>query len=111
MKRLWIFISAATIALSAAAPIQAQDRATTLKKVEQTGVFTVGTRAASIPFNYLDDDNKQSGFAWEITQSVAAKVKESVKRDDVQVRPMEVTPQTRIPLVANPTVEIGRAHV
>lgn len=106
MKRLWIFISAATIALSAAAPIQAQDRATTLKKVEQTGTFTVGTRAASIPFNYLDDNNQQSGFAWEITQRVADKVKETVARDDIQVRPMEVTPQTRIPLVANQTVDL-----
>jgi len=106
MKRLWTFIPAAVIAFSMTAPAQAQDGATTLKKVEQTGTFTVGTRAASIPFNYLDDNNEQSGFAWEITQRVADKVKEAVKREDVQVRPMEVTPQTRIPLVANQTVDL-----
>lgn len=106
MKYLWTFVPAAAIAFSVAATALAQDRATTLKKVEQTGTFTVGTRAASIPFNYLDDNNKQSGFAWEITQRVADKVKEAVKREDVQVLPMEVTPQTRIPLVANQTVDL-----
>lgn len=106
MKRLWTLIPAAAIAFSMTAPAQAQDGPTTLKKVEQTGTFTVGTRAASIPFNFLDDNNEQSGFAWEITQRVADKVKEAVKREDVQVRPMEVTPQTRIPLVANQTVDL-----
>jgi len=106
MKHLRTLVPAAAIAFSLAASAHAQEGATTLKKVEQTGTFTVATRAASIPFNYLDDDNKQSGFAWEITQRVADKVKETVARKDIQVRPMEVTPQTRIPLVANQTVDL-----
>lgn len=106
MKHLSTFVPATILAFSLAAAAQAQDGATTLKKVEQTGTFTVGTRAASIPFNYLDDNNKQSGFAWEIAQRVADEVKEAVKREDVQVRAMEVTPQTRIPLVANQTVDL-----
>lgn len=106
MKKFWTLLPAAAIALSAASSANANEEATTLKKVQQTGTFTVATRAASIPFNYLDDENKQSGFAWEITQRVAEKVKEAVARDDVRVRPMEVTPQTRIPLVANQTVDL-----
>lgn len=106
MKKLWTYVPVAAIALSMISSAHAQEEATTLRKVEQTGTFTVATRAASIPFNYLDDDNKQSGFAWEITQRVADKVKETVSRDDVRVRPMEVTPQTRIPLVANQTVDL-----
>jgi glutamate/aspartate transport system substrate-binding protein len=106
MTHLWTIIPAAAIAFSLAAPVQAQEGPSTLKKVEQTGTFTVATRAASIPFNYLDDNNQQSGFAWEITQRVADKVKEAVTRKDVKLRPMEVTPQTRIPLVANQTVDL-----
>lgn len=84
----------------------AADTPTTLKKVEATGTFTVGTRAASFPFNYLDDDNKQAGYAWEIAERITAEVKRKLNRDDIRVKPMEVTPQTRIPLVANQTVDL-----
>lgn len=106
MKYVWTLAPFLAALLSMAAPTYAQDAATTLKKVEETGTFTIATRAASIPFNYLDDDNKQTGFAWEIAQRVADKVKATVARKDVQIRTMEVTPQTRIPLVSNQTVDL-----
>ena len=50
-------------------PQQALDG--TLKKIKETGSITLATRAASVPFNYLDDNNKQTGFAWDIAQRVA----------------------------------------
>lgn len=106
MKYVWTLAPILAALVGMAAPAHAQDVATTLKKVEETGTFTIATRAASIPFNYLDDDNKQAGFAWEIAQRVADKVKATVSRKDVQIRTMEVTPQTRIPLVANQTIDL-----
>ena len=78
----------------------------TLQKIRDTKSITIGTRTASIPFNYLDDDNKQAGFAWEITQRVAEKVKKDLKLAELKINPMEVTPQTRIVLVANQTVDL-----
>ena len=78
----------------------------TMQKIRDTKSITVGTRTASIPFNYLDDDNKQAGFAWEITQRVAEKVKKELKLTELKLNPMEVTPQTRIVLVANQTVDL-----
>lgn len=78
----------------------------TLAKIRDTGVITLATRTASIPFNYLDDNNRQAGYAWEIAQSVVDRVKKDLKLPALKVKTMEVTPQTRIPLVANQTVDL-----
>lgn len=78
----------------------------TLAKIRDTGSITLATRSASVPFNYLDDDNKQAGYAWEIAQRVVDRVKAELKMPNLQVKTMEVTPQTRIPLVANQTVDL-----
>lgn len=78
----------------------------TLAKIRDTGVITLATRTASIPFNYLDDNNRQAGYAWEIAQNVVDRVKKDLKLPALKVKTMEVTPQTRIPLVANQTVDL-----
>ncbi|CAN7732274.1 transporter substrate-binding domain-containing protein [Variovorax sp. LjRoot130] len=97
-------IAAAGLALCAGVAAQSLDG--TLKKIKDTGTITVATRGASIPFNYLDDDNKQTGFAWDISQRVVEQVKKDLKLARLEVKTLEVTPQTRIPLVANQTVDL-----
>ncbi|WP_428001547.1 transporter substrate-binding domain-containing protein [Acidovorax sp.] len=92
--------------LALAGAAHAQDLTGTLKKIQETGQITLATRGASVPFNYLDDNSKQAGFAWEISLKVADKVRQVVGHSDLKVRNMEVTPQTRIPLVANQTVDL-----
>lgn len=99
-----LLASISLLALAGAA--HAQDLTGTLKKIQETGQITLATRGASVPFNYLDDNSKQAGFAWEISLKVADKVKQVVGHSDLRVRNMEVTPQTRIPLVANQTVDL-----
>jgi glutamate/aspartate transport system substrate-binding protein len=94
------------LSLGAGVAVQAQPLDGTLKKIKDTGTITLATRAASVPFNYLDDDNRQAGYAWEIAQRVAEQVNRELKLPALQVKPMEVTPQTRIPLVANQTVDL-----
>lgn len=84
----------------------AQELTGTLKKIQETGQITLATRGASVPFNYLDDSNRQAGFAWEIALKVADRTKQATGRHDLKIRSMEVTPQTRIPLVANQTVDL-----
>lgn len=94
-------------AKSGAAPVAAAQPLTgTLAKIRDTGTITLGTRSASVPFNYLDDNNKQAGYSWEIAQHVVARVKKDLSLPNLQVKTMEVTPQTRIPLVANQTLDL-----
>lgn len=92
--------------LSTGALAQAQPLDGTLRKIQDTGTITLATRTATVPFNYLDDDNRQAGYAWEIAQRVAERVRTATGRSDLKIRTVEVTPQTRIPLVANQTVDL-----
>ena len=97
---------AAALLLAVNTQSHAQALDGTLKKVQDTGTITVATRTASVPFNFLDDDNKQAGYAWEIALKVVERVRQVTGRADLRLRTIEVTPQTRIPLVANQTVDI-----
>lgn len=106
MKKSSLSLLLSAVLLGFTAQAGANTGPSTLDKVKQTGTFTVGTRAASLPFNYLDDNNQQAGYAWEIIQRVADKVKEQTGVAELKLVPMEVTPQTRIPLVANNTVDL-----
>lgn len=90
----------------ATGPVAAAPLSGTLEKIRATNSITLGTRSASVPFNYLDDNNKQAGYAWEIGQRVVDRVKKDLNLPNLQVKTIEVTPQTRIPLVANQTVDL-----
>jgi glutamate/aspartate transport system substrate-binding protein len=97
---------AAALSFAACFGAQAQPLDGTLKKVQDTGSIALATRTASVPFNYLDDDNRQAGYAWEIALRVVERVRQVTGRQDLSIRTIEVTPQTRIPLVANQTVDL-----
>lgn len=78
----------------------------TLDKIRQTGTITLGTRKSSIPFSYLDDNQQQAGYSWEISNHVVDAIKKKLDLPDLVVKTLTVTPQTRIPLVANQTVDL-----
>ncbi|GJE70142.1 amino acid ABC transporter substrate-binding protein [Methylorubrum podarium] len=98
---------AATAASSARANNPAgQDLTGTLKKVKDTGALTIGYRDASVPFSYLDGSQKPVGYAYEICLKVADAVKAHLKLDKLDVRLNPVTSATRIPLIANGTIDL-----
>src|SRR5438046_8751277 len=84
----------------------AQDLEGTLKKVKDTGTFTIGYRDSSLPLSYLDDKQQPVGFSLELCGHVVEKIKSAVARPDLKVQYNPVTSATRMPLVANGTVDI-----
>lgn len=100
--------AAFAIALSALAlgGAQAQELTGTLKKIKETGQITIGYRDASVPFSYLDNDQKPIGYAFEICQKIAEAVKTNLKLTTLEVKLNPVTSATRIPLIANGTVDL-----
>jgi len=105
MKRLhMIGLALAAVVLSGEAG--AEELTGTLKKVKETGVLTIGYRDSSIPFSYLDDNQKPIGFAIDICFGIADAVKKELKLDKFTVEFNPVTSSTRIPLLANGTIDL-----
>jgi len=99
-------VAATCLLVGSFAPVKAQDPEGTLKKVKETGTFTVGHRDSSIPLSYLDDKLRPVGFSIELCRRVVEAVKAKLGMPDLTVAYTPVTSATRIPLVANGTVDI-----
>ena len=78
----------------------------TLKKIKDTGVINIGYRDSSIPFSYLDDNQKPVGFAIDICLKIVEAVKKELKLDKLNVEFNPVTSSGRIPLLANGTIDL-----
>jgi glutamate/aspartate transport system substrate-binding protein len=85
---------------------RAEELTGTLKKIKETGAITIGYRETSVPFSYLDQDNKPVGFAMDICAKIVDAVKKALKDDTIQTKYLAVTSSTRIPLIANGTVDL-----
>jgi glutamate/aspartate transport system substrate-binding protein len=84
----------------------AEELTGTLKKIKETGAITLGFRDSSIPFSYLDDNQKPIGFAMDICLGIVDAVKNELKLDKLKVELNPVTSSTRIPLLANGTIDL-----
>ena len=84
----------------------AQDLTGTLKKIKETGVIALGHRESSVPFSYIDDNAKIVGYAMEICDKIVGAVKDELKLEKLDVRLVPVTSSTRIPLMANGTIDL-----
>ena len=84
----------------------AEELTGTLKNIKDTGAITLGFRDSSIPFSYLDDNQKPVGFAMDICYNVVDAIKSELKLDKLEVKLNPVTSSTRIPLLANGTIDL-----
>jgi glutamate/aspartate transport system substrate-binding protein len=105
MKRLHL-IGLALAAAFCAGRVGAEELTGTLKKIKETGAITIGYRDSSIPFSYLDDNQKPVGFAIDICYKIVDAVKQELKLDRLAVELNPVTSSTRIPLLANGTIDL-----
>jgi glutamate/aspartate transport system substrate-binding protein len=105
MKQLRIWGLALTAALCAGGA-QAEELTGTLKNIKETGAITISFRDSSIPFSYLDDNQKPVGFAMDICYKIVDAVKKELKLDKLEVKLNPVSSATRIPLLANGTIDL-----
>jgi ABC-type amino acid transport substrate-binding protein len=89
-----------------ALPAIAFAQASTLDKIKQSGTMTLAYRESSIPFSYLDDKAQPTGFAFEICEKIADRVKAATGRADLKKQYQAVTSANRIPLLQNGTIDI-----
>ena len=106
MKKAFSISCAALAASLILAPAFSEELTGTLKKVKEAGSITIGYRETSLPFSYLDDNQKPVGFAMDICGKIVDEVKATLKLDALTVKLTPVTSATRIPLMANGTIDL-----
>src|SRR5499426_3644147 len=103
--RSFVFVGLVSFgSLLVAGPASAQEG--TLKKIKETGAITLGHRDASIPFSYFDDKQQAVGYAMDLCGKIVDAVKAELKMPNLQVKLNPVTSATRIPLMANGTIDL-----
>jgi glutamate/aspartate transport system substrate-binding protein len=99
-------LAAVAAAALLATPAIAQELTGTLKKIKDTGTITIGHRETSIPFSYLDEKQQPIGYSMDICAAIVEEVKKELGVAQLTVKYNPVTPQTRIPLMANGTIDL-----
>jgi glutamate/aspartate transport system substrate-binding protein len=97
---------AALLLASALGTASAQSLGPTLQKIKDAGTITIGHRDSSVPFSYLDNDQKPIGFSLELCNLVVDKIKAKLAQPGLKVAYQAVNSSNRIPLVKNGTVDI-----
>lgn len=106
MKARTLFSVACTVGALLASTAQAQPTGDTLKKIKETGTITLGYRESSIPFSYLDGQQKPVGMSMDLCDVIVTKVKQQLSLSKLEVKTVAVNSSNRIPLVVNGTVDI-----
>ncbi len=78
----------------------------TLQRIRETGVIVMGYRATSSPFSYLDSRLKPIGYSIELCERVIEAVKKQLGLNELEVKRVPVSSATRMPLVANGTLDL-----
>jgi glutamate/aspartate transport system substrate-binding protein len=106
MRNAIALTAMACLLIGASAPARTQDLEGTLRKVKETGTFTIGYRESSLPLSYLDEGLQPVGFSIELCKHVVDAVKTKLGTPGLTIKYNSVTSANRIPLVANGTVDI-----
>lgn len=78
----------------------------TLAKIAESGEVTIGHRDGAVPFSYYDDQQQAVGYAMDLCAHVFEAIKANLDKPDLKVNYMPVTGTTRIPLLANGTIDM-----
>ncbi len=87
-------------------PVLAQQPSGTLAKIKETGEIRLGHRESSIPFSYLDDQQKPVGFAMDLCAKIVDAVKAELKVPGIQTKLQPIQLSNQIPLIQNGTIDI-----
>ena len=105
MRHVKWLIGAALLVMATGAA-SGQELTGALKKIKDSGSITIGHRESSVPFSYYDDKQKVVGYAMDLCMKIVDAVKKELKVSKLDVKLNPVTSATRIPLIANGTVDL-----
>jgi glutamate/aspartate transport system substrate-binding protein len=77
-----------------------------LKRISERKVVNIGHRETSIPFSYMESSGKPVGYSVDICLKIVDAIRQELNSPGIGVKFVPVTGQTRIPLMANGTIDI-----
>jgi len=92
--------------MGAAGTAAAQELTGTLRKVRAGGAIVLGVRDTSIPFSYLDDQQHYVGYHIDLCMKIVDAVRKKLGAPHLAVKMQPVASATRIPLMANGTIDL-----
>ena len=78
----------------------------TLRRIQEAGVISIGFRDASVPFSYLDEQQRPIGYSIDLCRRVVEAARRKLGLRDIDTRWVAVNAATRIPLVVNGMVDL-----
>jgi len=108
---VWIAGAACAAALASAAPAQEQEYSArqlqgTLKKIDSSGVATIGYREASFPLSYVDPTGRPIGYSIDLCKAIIEEIAREIDNPRIRTEYAAVTPETRIPAVMSGKVDL-----
>ncbi|CAN7656123.1 amino acid ABC transporter substrate-binding protein [Variovorax paradoxus] len=100
------FLAAAAAAALLLPAAGASAQTDTLKKIRESGAITMGVRDASGAMSFTLGPGSYTGFHVEVCERVIADIGRALQIEKIHVKYQLVTPQNRIALVQNGTVDI-----
>jgi len=104
MRRILAGLLTLGLPLSVVSPALAQQ--STLEKIGQSGVLTIGTRTASPPFAFVNKQNEWVGFSIDLVEQGVKPAIERKLGKPIKLEKKESTPPTRIPLLSSNAVDL-----
>lgn len=101
MKPLLLVVASVLLAQSANA-----QEGPTLSRIADSKSLSISYRDSAPPFSYLDSEGKPVGYSIDICSKIADAIKKELGLDELAIKYVPVTAQTRIPIIANGTADI-----
>jgi len=92
----WLLACALTTLCSLATAQTSNQLRGTLKKIRDTGTVTLGIRASSSPFSYLNAKGHPIGYSVELCRAIVDEISNQIEGKMPLIRYVIVTPQSRI---------------
>lgn len=99
-----VLAASSLMLMVATAAVSAQED--TLAKVAELGEISIGHRDGAVPFSYYDDQQRPIGYAMDLCAKVVDALKVKLDKPDLKVSYLPVTGATRMPLLANGTIDM-----
>jgi ABC-type amino acid transport substrate-binding protein len=102
MRRLTAWVAACwLVAAVASAVAQEQEQPAwrlqgTLKKIDSSGVATIGYREASFPFSYVESSGRPIGYSIDLCKAIIEEIAREIDNSRIKTEFVAVTPETRM---------------